>query len=64
MHTGRIPMSLHPMDEDTFVTIRILLEECRDLNLKKEADRLVLAHQISKKVNLHMEKRGHVGLPS
>ena len=57
-------MSLCGVDEDTFVAIRILLEECRDLNLYKETDRLVLAHQISKKMNLHMEKRDYVGFPN
>jgi hypothetical protein len=58
MHSELAPVTVRDIDEDTFVTIRILLEECRDLNLSKETDRLVLAHQISKKMNLHMERRG------
>jgi hypothetical protein len=35
-------------EEDVFVAIRRVLEESQNLNLTKESDRLVLAHQISK----------------
>ena len=35
-------------NEDVFVAIRSVLEESQNLNLTKDSDRLVLAHQISK----------------
>jgi hypothetical protein len=35
-------------EEDVFVAIRSVLEESQNLNLTKDSDRLVLAHQISK----------------
>jgi hypothetical protein len=50
--------------EETFITIRNLLEEAQGLDLEKETDRLILAHQLSKRLNLRAGCVGDVGFIS